>query len=273
MTTTTKPAMARRLLGRTVSTGRLLTAPVRALPSFVIIGAQRSGTTTLLSAICQHPLVTSARPTEVHFFDRPSVPSLVLYRQHFPWPRSAIAGESSPYYLAHPDAAGILCPALPEAKLIAILRHPIDRAWSQWRFNVRRGVEPLSFLDAIEAEEDRLAGVDGGGSRLEPVRWHQEYSYLLRGDYAPQLDRFVAAAGRERLLILRSQDLYQEPGPTLRATLAFLGLTPHEVAVGHLNHGGSEQLDSSTRELLRARTASALEELADRYGIVLNELG
>ena len=252
----------------------------------MVIGAQRSGTTTLLDALGRHPAIATAFPAETHFFDRSPVPPRWRYRAHFPLrdgalgrgPRAGgrLGGESSPYYLAHPTAIASLCDALPDVRLIALLRHPTDRAWSQWRFNVARGVEPLDFLAALDAEPDRLARRPLHPSPLPADRWHQEYSYLHRGHYAPQLDRARRRVGPDRLLVLRSEDLYQRPGPTVARVLTFLGLDPPptgQLTVGHLNQGGGEALTPYQRSAVRPRVVDAVTEVADRYGIVLTEEG
>lgn len=199
---------------------RLETAHLRQPPDFIIMGTQRGGTTSLYHYLTEHPDIGAAFRKEVHFFDRYYDKGLEWYLAHFPMRGEfPIVGEASPYYLFHPDVPERAREAVPHAKFIALLRNPIDRAYSGYQMKVRRGVETLSFEDAIDKERERLSGSD------DPVSlpW-RHYSYLKRGLYVDQLKRWMSVFPREQFLILKSEDFYENPGWVLNQTLEYLGL-------------------------------------------------
>jgi hypothetical protein len=201
---------------------RIQTAQLRQLPDFVIIGTQRGGTTSLYRYLTQHPDIGPSLRKEVHFFDRYYEKGMDWYLAHFPMRGEApVVGEASPYYLFHPDVPERARRALPHAKFIALLRNPIDRAYSHYHMKVRRGVEPLSFEDAIDKEHERLSSTD---DPISMVRRH--YSYVERGLYVEQLKRWMSVFPREQFLIIKSEDFYKEPERILHQVLTFLGLIP-----------------------------------------------
>lgn len=164
------------------------------LPDFVIIGAQKSGTTSLYHVLSQHPYVRPAARKELHYFSIFFHRGLDWYRSCFPSPeqeagRSTITGESSPYYLFHPHAPRRMAEALPQTRLIVLLRNPVDRAYSHYQMIANFGHEPLTFEEAIEAEEVRLSGEKA--KMLDDGQYfsfaHQYFSYLAKGIYVDQL--------------------------------------------------------------------------------------
>jgi hypothetical protein len=215
---------------------RRATARTRTLPDFVIIGAQKCGTSFLYQLLVQHPDVKPAFVKEVHFFDLNFAKGESWYRSRFPLQirkkRPYITGESSPYYLFHPHAPRRAATVIPEAKLVILLRNPVDRAYSHYQHQVARvwggGHETLAFEEAIEAEERRLAGELEKLSRDEHYhsRNHRTYSYLSRGIYVDQIAAWSRFFSRGQMLILRSEDLFDDAGGTLKILLDFLGL-PH----------------------------------------------
>jgi hypothetical protein len=201
----------------------------RALPDAVILGAMKSGTTSLHYYLVQHPQVIEPQRKEVHFFDVNFGRGEAWYRAHF-----GLAGEpglnldSSPYYLFHPAVPGRLHALLPGAKLVVLLRDPVRRAYSHYWHERGKGREKLTFEEAVAAEPERLGNdaarlADGS---LERSYAHQHCSYLARGRYAEQLERWFALFPRQQFLVLRFEDLAREPLVTLNATLDFLDLPP-----------------------------------------------
>ena len=117
---------------------------------------------------------------------------------------------------------------VPEARIVAVLRNPVDRAYSHYRHSVERGHETLSFSDALDAEPARLAGeaeriVRDAGYRSVP---HRVFSYASRGRYADQLTAWIDRFGRSRVLVLRSEDLYADPARAYNEVIRFVGLPP-----------------------------------------------
>jgi hypothetical protein len=227
---------------------RLVTMPtwrLRALPEFLIIGAQRSGTTSMYTYLEQHPAVVPAVMCKgVHYFDVNYTRGEAWYQSHFPsrgyraWVsrrtgQSVVTGEGSPYYLFHPAIPSRVAAALPNVRLIVMLRDPVSRAYSQYQHEVARGFETLSFEDALKAEEERLAGEE---ERLcaDPGYYsfsHQHHSYVSRGRYVDQLRRWMALVPSRQFLVLDSNDFFRNPEPAYREALAFLGLRDSSLAV------------------------------------------
>ena len=231
----------------------------RMLPGFIIVGAQKCGTSSLYRALIQHPLVEPAGTKEVHFFDLNFGRGLSWYRSHFPPPsrregRRTITGESSPYYLFHPHAAARIAQLVPRAKLLVLLRNPVDRAYSHYQHQVRRGRETLSFEEAIEAEEERLSGELE--TMLEDELYnsfhYQHFSYLSRGVYVDQLARWSKFFGKDRMLVLKSEDFFDRPQDALKTVQGFLDL-PERIPESPepFNTGSYEEVMApSTRERL-----------------------
>jgi hypothetical protein len=212
---------------------RTLTAPLRGLPSALIIGAQRSGTTSLFNYLVRHPDVLPPLGKEIHYFDLHYARGIKWYRGRFPYGyrlrRGALTLDASPYYLMHPQAPGRAARLLPEAKLVALLRNPVDRAFSHYQHEVRGGRETLSFGEAIEQEPERLAREEER-LRADPGYYsfnHHRYSYTRRGQYVEQLRRWVEHFPRSRLLVLQSERLFRDPAAAIGAVQEFLGLRPH----------------------------------------------
>jgi hypothetical protein len=203
----------------------------RALPDAVIVGAQKCGTSSLHGYLVQHPGVIEPLRKEVHYFDVNYHRGEAWYRAHFG--RIGEAGlnlESSPYYLFHPAVPRRLHALLPDARLIVLLRDPVRRAYSHYWHERGKGREKLAFEDAIAAEPSRLGEADAqlADGTLERSREHKRFSYLARGRYAEQLERWFELFPRERFLILRFEDLARDPRGVLNVTLGFLGLPPVE---------------------------------------------
>jgi hypothetical protein len=212
---------------------RRLTGPLRGLPSALIIGAQRSGSTSLFNYLAQHPHVLTPLGKEIHYFDLHYARGLRWYRGRFPFAHRlrppVITIDASPYYLAHPLAAERAHRLLPEVKLVALLRNPVERAFSHYQHEVRDGRESLSFPEALAREAERLAGEEERLER-EPGYYsysHHRYSYTRRGLYLEQLRRWTQWYPRAQLLVLQSEWLFRDPAAASAAVYRFLGLKPH----------------------------------------------
>jgi hypothetical protein len=215
---------------------RRATAVLRLRPTFLVIGAQRSGTTSLNEYLAQHPAVLSACVKEVQYFHRHYEKGERWYRSRFPLaPRARLVrrrvgvapavGEASPDYLFDPRAPARVHAFDPRMRLIAVLRDPVDRAHSQWRMERRHGRELLSFEEALDREESELERelallVGTSGYRERPFGM----SYVARGRYAEQLERWLALFPREQLLVLTSDELLSDPAQTMGRIVRFLGI-------------------------------------------------
>ena len=202
------------------------------LPDFLIIGAQKCGTGFLYRLLSQHPLMEPSRRREVHYFDVRFAEGLDWYRSNFSPEtyedgRRMMTGEKSPYYLYHPHAPRRASEIVPGAKLIALLRNPVDRAYSNYHHQKRIGHEQLpTFEEAIAAEPDRLRGerekmlADAGYVSSN----HRRFSYLSRGLYAEQLREWRKFFAEDQIQVVRSEDLYRSTESTLKSILSFLEL-------------------------------------------------
>jgi hypothetical protein len=223
------------------------TSDRRPLPDFLIIGTKRGGTTSLWRYLVQHPLVPRLFPAwntkTTHYFEENWERGEAWYRSHFPTERQRAAlerrhgaapraGEAAPLYMFHPLVAGRVATLMPHVKVIVLLRDPVERAYSHWKERRGEGVEPLSFEDALAAEEERTAGER---ARLIADESHVStaydwYSYRARGRYLEHLRPWTATFDPGRLLVLPSETLYREPASTYARVLSFLDLPPHELA-------------------------------------------
>ena len=227
--------------------GRYLTADFRPSPNFVILGTQRGGTTSLYRWLSMHHQFTPALRKEVHYFDRsPQRHGTRWYRAHFPIRRPGqFTGEASPYMLFHPLAPARAAEGLPTTtRFIVSLREPAQRAishYSHWRRLNGWETEPLER--AIELEPERLAGEYDRVLRGEWSFNHMAYSYVARGEYAPQLRRWFDAVGRDRILVLESEQLCSDPATSQRV-LDWLGLEPHRLPFPDINRADKPDVGS-----------------------------
>jgi hypothetical protein len=261
-----------------------LTNRGRMLPGFLIIGTQRGGTTSLYKYLMQHPNLAHALTKELRFFDVNYHRGLGWYRSRFPSRRyrdmvrhrrgiDLIVGEASPDYLFYPHAPARVARDLPDVKLIVLLRNPVDRAFSHYWHQFKRGHETLSFAEAVEAEPRRLEGelerivADPGYSSYE---WHH-HSYVTRGRYQGQLARWMDLFPRDRFLIERSEDFFQDPKGVFGRVLEFLELPHHDLTdYETFNAFSSGRMDPDLRarlvEDLRPDNRRLYEELGQDFG-------
>jgi hypothetical protein len=242
----------------------VLTAPLRVLPDFVVIGAQKGGTSTLRDLLRQHPGLDFSLDSEPHFFDNDFHRGPNWYRAQFPsvfhqarrrraLGYDPVVGEKSPYYLFYPLAPRRVFSLLPQAKLIVMLRNPVDRAYSHYFHEVRQKMEPLTFEQALDAEPERLAGELDRMLRDERYisHTHVTFSYLARGVYADQIQAWQACFGHDQILVLSSDELFSAPDAAYRRVLSFLNLpyTPLK-QLRRSNTGRYPKMEPATRARL-----------------------
>jgi hypothetical protein len=249
----------------------------RVLPDFLVIGAQRAGTTALYHGLVQHPQVLGAvADKEVHFFDLHYGDGIDAYRGAFPTRASVRraeaevkVGEATPYYLFHPAVPARVGAALPHARLIAVLRDPVERAWSQYRHEVDLGYEDLSFEEALAREDERLAGAAAQLERDASATSfaHQHHSYVARGRYVEQLERWWSVFPRERLLLVRAEDLFAHHEEVFAAICAHLDVPRWAPASWRpQNASTAAELSAVTRSSLRRTFEPWNDRLADATG-------
>lgn len=182
--------------------------------------------------LTEHSQVRSACRKELHYFDRHLGRGEYWYRSCFPlrspfhpYRHSWITGEATPAYLFLPRTPRHVIKLLPEIKCIAMLRNPVDRAFSHYQMQVHRGLEPLSFPDALDAEPGRITDHLLRASAED--HYHPNlarFSYLARGLYAQQLQRWFDLLPVNRLLVLSSEELFADPPTVANQVFEFLGL-------------------------------------------------
>ena len=210
------------------------TARFRMTPTFIVAGAQRSGTTTLYRLLEQHPnLVRPTLSKGTGFFDDNYSKGFRWYTAHFPL-RPLRAGaakrvhtfELSGYYLLHPLSGKRIARDLPETKIVVVVRDPVERAYSAHAHELARGFETEHFERAVQLEAQRTAGER---ERLiaDPKYTsysHRHHSYLARSRYAEQIQALIDAVGRDRVYIMEADRFFAEPAAEFDRLQAWLGL-------------------------------------------------
>jgi hypothetical protein len=185
-----------------------------ALPNFLVIGALRSGTTSLARQLGAHPDVFVAPQKEVRFFNRYYDRGVDWYQRQFADARNEHAvGEATPTYMYDQPAMARIASLMPEVRLVAILRNPVDRAYSHYWLNRARDTEKLEFADAVEAEPERLE------------RGEYRYAYLQYGRYLPYLESVCQSFPRKALHVVFLEQFSQDPQNTYRSVCRFLGIS------------------------------------------------
>jgi hypothetical protein len=256
------------------------TASQRLRPDFILIGAQRCGTTSLFRALMAHPQVV--RPVlhkGVNYFDVNYFRDESWYGGHFPlaWParrRTARYGgpvvfEASGYYIYHPFALERAAQHLPDVKLVAMLRDPVERAFSAYKHEYARGFEQESFSDALKLEDERLRG-ETDRMRADPRYQsysHRHHSYRHRGQYAEQLDRALEYFPRAQLHIMGSEAYFRQPAAEYQRLTSFLGLRPFQPAsFGQYNARHSQPMPDDMRHALEDHYLPHNQRLATLLG-------
>jgi hypothetical protein len=256
------------------------TAGARLLPSFIMIGAQRCGTTSLFRTLLEHPQVRRAPLHKgVNYFDLNYYRGMRWYQGHFPVAGVArrqtaryggpAAFEASGYYLYHPFALERLARDLPGTKLVVMLRDPVERAFSAWKHEYARGFEHESFERALALEDKRLAGeID---RMREDIRYeslpHRHHSYRHRGHYAEQLERAFGLFPPGQVHVVSSEAYFAEPAGEYTGLLAFLGLRRHEPdSFRQVNGRPGQSMPPAARRMLEEYYVPHDERLAKLLG-------
>ncbi|NEQ73263.1 MAG: tetratricopeptide repeat protein [Okeania sp. SIO2C9] len=222
-------------------------------PNFIIIGSQKSGTTSLANYINQHPQVLQAIKKETHFWSGEFHRGIDWYLAHFPSiPQSQnfITGEATPNYLVNYKVAERIYSLLPDIKLFVILRNPVYRAFSQYHHWQRLNWEDRSFEVAINQELEILKTTPKQ-PQGDKKYWQLPGNYIGRGVYIEFIQKWMEVFPREQFLILRGEDLYQAPDITMKQVFDFLGLPEHKLPkYKKLNSGSYAPISDLLRQKL-----------------------
>jgi len=241
---------------------RILTGPIRVLPDFIIIGAGKSGTSSLYNYLIQHPRIYSAKFKELNYFVRrwtrwyrPNFPTIFL--KYFIKKIKAepfLTGEASPFYLLHPLVAKQVKKTIPDVKIIVLLRNPVERTFSQFSQWKKTGLEPLLFEEAIKSEKFRTKEEwenytdDNSSATRNNVR----YSYLAGGLYYDQIKVWMEIFPKEQFLFIKAEDFFSEPSKHLSHVFDFLGVPNYSIDISKkYNVGDYVQMNFKTKKYLK----------------------
>lgn len=251
----------------------------RMRPTIFVIGVQKAGTTTLFDHLARHEQILPPIVKEVHYFDVAWNRGERWYNAHFPTTAEAMAGEdalghklltfdTTPYYMFHPDVSRRVLDFSPGAKVIALLRDPVARTWSHYWHERARGREHLPPMEAFLAEPERVPDPHNhvGSSRRERIA-HQHYSYCARSEYDIQLRRWMELLPKQRILCLKSEDLFTDPGASLARVSRFLEISAFAESPSlTLNAGRYVHPPQDVREWLQSRLAPSQQATRDLAG-------
>jgi len=247
---------------------RRSTASLRMLPDFLVIGAQKCGTTSLYAYLTQHPSVSPAFEKEVRYFNDHYENGENWYKAHFPTNyykylmtrRDAarfVTGEGEPSYLPNPIVPQRAFELMPSVKLIVMLRNPVDRAYSHYQHRFSRGRETRTFEEVVETDKEILKdGFDGLPTGDYRRLGHLHYSYLPRGFYADQIETWMEVFPKEQFLIIRAEDFFSDTQSIFDEVLAFLGLPKHRLERNERHNVGKYD---------RSMSATTRQDLADYF--------
>jgi hypothetical protein len=230
-----------------------------AMPDFLIIGAKKCGTTFLYDLLSRHPYVEPAAKKELHYFDiLADEESTEWYRRCFPPPRwkdgrRTITGEATPYWDKHRVPERI-AKVLPQARLIVLLRNPVDRAYSDYQQARRKGWETRTFEEAIEAEKAQLPASS---------------KYLSRSTYVDHLLRWSKYFADEQMLVLKSEDFFECTQDTIERVLDFLELPTWEPEASEKRNRNKyeQEMHPATRQRLEEYFEPHNEKLFEHLGV------
>lgn len=257
------------------------TAGLRLQPSFVVVGGQRCGTTSIFKALSEHPQILRP-PVEkgIDYFTLNYYRNMDWYRGHFPIARlaerrtarygAAVAFEACTYYLFHPFALERMAKDMPNVKIVVMLRDPVERAFSAYKHEFARGFETAdTFEVALELEDERLAGeVERMKDDLTYESFpHRHHAYRRRGQYAEQVARAFKYFPRSQIHILESESFFAEPAKEYQQLLSFIGLDRYMPdRFDQHNARPSAPMPGATREMLERHYAPHDEELTKLLG-------
>lgn len=210
---------------------RRATAIWRCLPNCQIVGAQKAGTSSLYNYLVQHPNIHASYRKEIHYFDgglAPEVNTLDFgvkwYRAHFPLEATVKQGDicldATPLYLFNPQVAKRIYECTPQAKIIILLRDPVERAISHYFLIKRHGLEELGIEQALAQEEQRLSRAYANNDFKDPA--FRLYSYQARGMYLEQVRLYQRYFNDKQILIIDSEHLFKDTNNTLKQVFSFL---------------------------------------------------
>ena len=253
---------------------RRATCRLRALPDFLLIGAPRTGTTSLYRYLVEQPAIVPAFRKETHFFNRTEEfeRGACHYRANFALQATMggrITGEATPTYLLRPRVPERVAEMIPDVKMIVILRDPVERAISSWSHFARMGLEPRSLEEAIAEELEALGDPrNDPGPAPEARPGMKDFAHVHYGRYADHLSRWYAIFDRDRFLVMTTEELAEDPTGTYLRVLAHLGVSPEAMPVFERHNAAPrEQPEAKVRGWLEVYFSEPNRDLAALTGI------
>ncbi|HEY4234458.1 MAG TPA: sulfotransferase domain-containing protein [Lacipirellulaceae bacterium] len=251
---------------------RAATSKYRQLPSAIIVGAQKAGTTQLYEGLIRHPRCFGSSKKELNYFSKYSDRPLSWYQSQFPLVRQVmrargISIEASPSYLPSPQSLGRMRDLLPAVAVIVILRDPVARAYSHYQHCRTRHQESRSFADAVQDVIEQGAYAPESGWAIKQSALPM-LDYVSRGYYALQIEALWDIYPRQQTLILDSADLFENTSAICQQVFDFLGLDRCNVTVNKIFNRGyyRDTIDQDVARDLRAHYRPYDQLLVDLVG-------
>jgi len=270
------PEQHRRMLARARLQARQPTGAVRILPDVLVVGAMRCGTSSLYRTLGAHPSVVPSLRKEIGYFSVDHARGENWYRAHFPTVatraayallgRSLLTFECTPDYLLSQHAPRRAKALLPDAKIIVLLRDPVERAFSHYKHIVAHKTETLSFKDALAAEDERIRREldDETRSPDAPMGKHLlRFSLRRRGHYKEQLARWLEHYDGSRVLVADADGFFSNPAALFDRVLSFVGL-PSWMPSEFKNYSYTDQGEAAKRKQSKIEPA-LVEELRAHF--------
>lgn len=248
------------------------------LPDFIVVGAQKAGTSALFNYLIQHPSIIEPSAKEIHFFDRDYKKGIKYYKRSFPTRTykniikkltgNAITGEATPDYCYIPNCMERINYYIPNVKIIFIIRNPIERAYSEYIMNIKKGIEKLSFEEALEKEEERIKCLKKPPEEV-PIKEGfsaSQYSYKDRGIYITQLKRIEKLFPKNNILLINHEDMKKDTMGELTRVLKFLGIRDKDRFYNPQIKPKKKEMNTNTRKNLQKFFKKYNEELYEHIG-------
>ncbi len=241
-----------------------LTQSLHTSPTFLIIGAAKCGTSSLYDYLMQHPCIGSSQTKQIHFFDRYYERRIFWYKACFPfvWEKFLIekikhknfaTGEATPHYMTHPLAAKRAHEVIPNAKIIVLLRNPVNRAYSHYQMEKAHNQEELTFEEAIEKEPERIKGEfeEMLHNKNNSGRNYPHRAYIKSGEYLEQIKPWMEFYPKENFLFLLSEEFDKNTSEVYNKVLKFLEIEPYELKkYQKIRKRDYEEMNPDTRKKL-----------------------
>lgn len=254
---------------------RYATSPLRRLPTTVIVGAQKAGTTQLYAYLVTHPRCFEAARKEVDYFSKHPERSVAWYRSRFPLAfrvarKEGQVMEASPSYLPTPSALSMMREVLPKARIIVLLRDPVSRAFSHYQHRKTRHLESRTFAECV-ADEIRRAEFPAELGTALRANAAPMLGYVARGYYALQLELLFKLFPRNKVLVMDSASLFKDTTAACERVFDFMGLESFDVQPTKIYNRGfyREKIDprvaAQLREHYRPHDGLLTQLLDERY--------